>query len=376
MIDKVSPMNITKIINFVWIFLFCMFVSYSAKADQIVLFNGFTAQSWKSQNVHIGGHGGTIEQHLVRMFSEPGWVHALNKKITPIDALNDIISHLDPATNPALNPPNPAGWNVNLENNDSPRTWADNLDLREIYRFKSFILAHPDLIGDAHHATDDLVKARSLSGTFWRVPITPPGAQPRLATPIFSGMLAQGQAFGGPYRVDTCIHGFQDGNMANNMTYYFVPYGVVATGVCDPDLGIADPDYVPNKGFKVTHVRRFRDADPPAGTNLDINNAFFNEGSPELTEEVLYRERDYALATVEGTTGTGLALRDILIGTGLGIVQAAHAQLPSINTPLPDVAAADALHPVDLDAGFGADERLFAIGMASRPDMSLSLIHI
>lgn len=365
-------MTIAKLINFAWMFLFCFLISYPAKADQTELFNGFTAHSWKSQNVHIGGHDGTIEQHLVRIFSEAGWIHALNKKITPIDALDDIITHFNSALNPDLNPPNPEGWEADLHKNDSPRTWADNLDLREIYRFKNFILANPDLIRDAHHATDDLVKARSLAGTFWRVPIIPPGAQARPAVPIFSGMLTQGQAFGGPYQVDTCIHGFLDGNMTNNMTYYFVPYGVVVSGVFDPDLGIDDPNYIRNKGFKVTHVRRFRDADPPAGTNLNINDAFFNKDSPDLTEDVLYREKDYAVATIEGATRTGILLKDVLMGTGLGIVQAAHVRLPSINTALPADADPDALLPVDLNVVLGADERLFAIGMASFPDMSLS----
>lgn len=257
---------------------------------------------------------------------------------------------------------NPVGWVNNLTNGDSPREWVRSLNLREIYRFKAFIeeqralIAPINLIDNANYATDDLVKARSLSGTFWEVDRN----NVNYAEETFSGTLVPGQAFGNPYEVYTCVHGFSSGNINNDLAYYFVPYGVMASS--NP----ADGNYVTARGFMVTNVRHFRNGGD--GANLGINDPFFNTGSMDMDTQTLYSNRDYAVATIEAQTTVGATpLRDILVGTGLNFIDNLTLALPALNT-----GTGNNLNIVDNTLPFDpVTERLFVIGLATEPGTDL-----
>lgn len=330
-------------------------------ADQVALFNGFTTGSWKSQNVNIFSQNVSIEEHLVRIFNTAVWGPVVGN----VAQINPLIADLDTVSGHYRNVANPADWvtlvtaqisrGVNiLANNHSPRKWMRELNLREIYRFKELAIANPDLINNNNYATDDLVKARSLSGIFWQVDTT----NTRYAAPIFSGMLVPGQNITNhSYQVYTCLHGFSSGNANNNIAYYFVPYGVEVSN--DPSSG----NYVPMRGFRVTHVRHFRV--DIAGTNLDINNAFFNNGSAEMNPQNLYSNKDFAMATIEGQTTIGtIALRDILAGRpGLPFIIATTAALPNLDN-------ANGLAAIG-SGTLGPNERLFVIGLASHSTSGL-----
>jgi hypothetical protein len=204
--------------------------------NQIVLLNNFANNSWKSEIVNIQNQNDTIEDHLVREFN--GAVTNLNGTFQVINNFADIKNYYQNTINPAnwlaLVNGVLGGWNSILNTNDSPRKWMRNLNLREIYRFKNFIInGNNNLVNNANYVADDLVKARSLTGAFWRVTLNQQANNnPILAVKAFSGMLMPGQQFiNGTYRIYTCMHGFRYGNVLNNMAYYFVPYGVQATSV-------------------------------------------------------------------------------------------------------------------------------------------------
>jgi hypothetical protein len=239
--------------------------------NQITIFNTFANESWKSDtSPNIAGvTGQTVEQHLVQAFNAAVWIPGaaatkINQQIN-----NNVMNYYAPngryqANNRAVNNQavnnNPQGWVDDIKRighlcaDDSPRQWMDKLDLREIYRFKELVIVNPQLVDNAKYATDDLVKARSLCGTFWEVDTN--NRYPQAAR-AFSGMLVPGQRFTGEKQVYTCVHGFISGNSLNKIAYYFVPYGVKADGTFkknDKD----NPDFVTLKGFKVTSVDKGR----------------------------------------------------------------------------------------------------------------------
>ena len=348
-------MDILRKIKTILVLLFCTLVSHPAQsAAQVTSFNDFSDQSWKSFRTEINGHDVTIEQHLVREFNAADWGpwteirDGTEVKVTnhPIKRLNGVVEYFGAAANP----PN---WMRDLRNNDTPRKWTRNLNLREIYRFKSWIRnGRENLISDANFPTDDLVKARSLCGAFWKVDTSGHDN----ATKIFSGILVPGQPFANAsYQVYTCMHGFSFGNSTHNIAYYFVPYGV------EVDSNPRSQRYVGHKGFKVTQVQHFRgDHEVEVG----INDFFFQRGLESISAETLYREKDFAIATIEGETSTHTPLKDILLDVGL--INGATTQLPTIN-------ALDGLAPVDINADFNPnEERLFSIGVASKPRADLS----
>ena len=344
-----------KIVNLISVILLCVLdVSSAHSANQITLFNTWMALSWKSDPVNLSGYNVTIERHLAREFNAAAWAAgASSQKITPaIAGLTNMHGYYGLHTTV-----NPGGWPNNLATDDSPRAWMRNLNLREIIRFKDYVIANPNLINNANYATDDLVKARSLSGILWRVDIT----GHTHAASGFSGMLVPGQGFGLiEYQIYTCMHGFRHGNGTNNVAYYFVPYGVTVSS--NP----GDANYVCRKGFKVTHVRHFRNY-PQEGENIDIDTAFFNAGSIHMNTAAIYSQRDYAVATVRGGTDTHESLKNILMGTALAFIKATDINLPVLNT------AAGAPNSVNQAAAFNnADERLFIIGSASRPAAALN----
>lgn len=194
-------MNFLKIIR--WIVILCICVNQTtnldAAANQVNLFNGFAVGSWKAHNVRVHGHGQntSMEQYLAEIFNTEAWGPggSATQIAPPIAALVAVCDYYQQVVNPV-------GWIDALANNHSPRKWMRELNLREIYRFKELVTANPNLINNNNYATDDLVKARSLSGTFWEVDTTL--VNPIDAEPIFSGMLVPGQDLTNPtYQVYT-----------------------------------------------------------------------------------------------------------------------------------------------------------------------------
>jgi hypothetical protein len=134
MLDKVR-INILKKVAIQWLIMVCVWLTSLNAANQVDFFNDFANNSWKSLNVNLHGQNVPIEQHLVREFNTAVWGPDLQTKI-------DInIANLDAVVNYYQNTVNPVNWANTLINDDSPREWMRNLNLREIYRFKKFIVS-------------------------------------------------------------------------------------------------------------------------------------------------------------------------------------------------------------------------------------------
>ncbi len=275
----------------------------ASDAGQIDVFRRFATDSWKSAK-HSGDE--TIEQKLVRVFSGSEWgPGGTPQKIAPpIGALDEVGAIMRPDS---LSIPIPS-------NDDSPRSWIDNLELREIVKFQAI---KPTVVDEGNFDTDDLVKAYALSGTFWVVygdgtePIRP-----------FSGLLVPGQSFHQPsFQVHTCMHGFIDGNATNGISYYFVPNGVAV------DTDPTSRHFVTKKGFKVVFVRPFQKEG--IDSTLPIDSEYFNKRADMRINEI-YQQTDYALATIEKCTEDGTPFVNIISSSRLGI-QASTGRLPELD---------------------------------------------
>jgi hypothetical protein len=330
--------------------------------NQITKFNEFANESWKSKSITIGGDAKTIEQHIVDAFNAVTWTVGgrqtkINKRLN-----NDIKKYYnseldDPANMPnKYNPANPIKWTNDLDTNDSPREWLQKLYLRELYRFQSYItVTHTNLINNTNYATDDLVKARSLCGIFWIVDRT--DTANITAEKAFSGMLVPYQAFGNThYEVYACGHGFTSGNARNNITYYFVPYGVEV----DDNPAPLNNNFAGKKGFAVTEIKR---GTAHTAAFQSINDEYFEKTHIKTVNQ--YDQDDYAVVRIQGTntctTKNTLkeALADALIdGTRLGIVKDTDTHLPNINSRT-TIDTATPFNPNN-------NERLFIIGWASQ----------
>lgn len=328
-------------------------------ANQIEAFNRFTKGSWKSERIpglkistapYI-----TIEQWLINEFNTLSWEAANSQKIS-----NSIRSNIKDYYNRVHNP---VGWQNDLDCNDSPRQWLKKLDLREICRFKEYIvslrnhLSDPvNLIDNSNYNTDDLVKARALCGTF----VAHDGAN---VCGHFSGMLVPGQAFGSAtYSVHTCMHGFGKGNRFGGrgiITYYFVPYGVTVNDIP------GHHDNAARKGFKVTSIKQ----------GGQLNPTQFNVQVAATAPATLYNQNDYAIVTIEKTNAGGTSLYDILksvnnanpIGAAIVHGEISHNQI----TNLPNI---NEVGDLQINTGLDFDpatEKLFIIGRA--PNASCAL---
>lgn len=203
--------------NLFIVFMFACFSFFDCvySQNQIQQFNGFAQHSWKTQRRDIGNQNHvTIEEYLVRVFKAEGWRTGVNSR-----KINIHIPDLDNVI--AIGNPTGHDWqNIRyaLYSNDSPREWIQKLNLREINKFRNLINNNLELINNDNFGTDDLVKARAISGTFWQIsPNRPP-------VRAFSGMLVPGQAYNFPiFRVYTCMHGFQKiRHMMNFILYHMV----------------------------------------------------------------------------------------------------------------------------------------------------------
>lgn len=329
--------------------------------NQIDLFNAFAAQSWQmKKHAYSDRVDRTPEEFLVEIFNTKDWFPKAGnaEKITPsipdLKALQSLVplKITFAGTKTLFNDDSPKNWGKwkvsqkKFSDDDSPEKWMDKIQYRELIRLKEFLTQYPFLINDADFKTDDLVKARALSGIFWVVD-DDGGAEK-----AFSGMLVPGQAFGlTSYQVITCLHGFNAGNKSNNVSYYFVPYGVTANS------RLGTKDYVVNKGFKVTRITHYRGKE----TNLSIDDPFFNEDSLEIQYAKLYSENDFAIAMITGAVDT-ISLRDALVNTGLNMVTAQDSHLFKLSGDIEF-----------LSTGLNVEvSRLFTIGFAAEPAFELS----
>ena len=315
---------------------------FATSQNQIDLFNAYSKKSWQSRTVrHSKGYRLPISDAIINIFNVAIWDKGAEDKITPpISALENFSAHLE----------------SNFKLDDNPEEWLSKISFKEIMRFKNFLKHNNTLISDDNFANDDLVKVRAMSGVFWVVDTS--GAEEAEAT--FTGMLVPGQSFGlMTYQVLTCFHGFRRGNKTDNVAYYFVPYGVAV------DARPGRDNYVVNKGFKVTHVTHYRRNQE---MHQSIDDQYFDKNSFKISDQMLYSERDLAIAFVEGKTlpqGSQVhekTLHTVLLQTNLNLFHAGDTHLPMLpyrNEPL----------SVGMDK---TEERLFNIGLAAEPELEFS----
>ncbi|CAO5682065.1 MAG: hypothetical protein HEEMFOPI_01577 [Holosporales bacterium] len=313
-----------------------------AVQNQIDIFNSFSDGSWQSKKVeHHNDYILSISDAIIRIFNNTKWNNRQNttdKIIPPIDALFPFSNYYDNC----------------FELDDTPEEVLSKISFKEICRFKDFLQHNPTLILDNNFATDDLVKARSISGIFWIVDTT----GETQAQPLFSGMLIPGQSFGlMTYQVLTCFHGFRFGNAQNKTEYYFVPYGVAVDSLPESD------NYVVNKGFKVTHITHYRSN---GENHLSIDDQYFNENSQSISDDICYSERDLAIAFIKGKTlplkDEGKNLHTVLLQTNLNLFHADDIHLPVLPHK-------NEFLSVEMNE---EEERLFSIGLAAEPELALS----
>ncbi|WP_010301813.1 hypothetical protein [Candidatus Odyssella thessalonicensis] len=239
---------------------------------------------------------------------------------------------------------NPVDWmgllgtpTIDLLATDNARTWQRKLNLREFFRFKDILTQNPNFINDNNFENDDVVKARSLCGTFARRN----GIGDYI--PAFTGMLVAGQAYlegqaanNGVYHINTCLHGFL---RAQINTIYFVPYGLPLTD-----------DFA----FQVQHIYRDQDAQQLITQN-QLEAYSQHEDNP-------YRHPDYSMVTISAHSVGGQTLKQAL----------SHNHIPDFptrknDTHLPDLTGFQGNFVLTNDGL----NKIFVIGRASEPQAEL-----
>ncbi|MDR3155827.1 MAG: hypothetical protein LBT90_01860 [Holosporaceae bacterium] len=186
----------------------------------------------------------------------------------------------------------------------------------ELLGFQKILNANSNIIDNGDYKTNDLVKAMSLSGIFYRV-IRKDGKFINISF-SGSGMLDPGQEFVdiGSYKVHTCKHA-----LASHKELYFVPYGVAIDQLANDDSS----NSIFAKGFLVTTHCGNSSSDP-------------------------YSQNDYLLVCIEGKTKHGSTLKNILSNASCNIVKTEDKCLPKIDGTVSDNISAD------------DENRLFIIG--------------
>ncbi|WP_010301887.1 hypothetical protein [Candidatus Odyssella thessalonicensis] len=226
---------------------------------------------------------------------------------------------------------------IDLLTTDNARTWQRKLNLREFFRFKDIFTHNPNFINDNNFENDDVVKARSLCGTFAHRDVR------GRYIPLFTGMLMAGQVYlegqaadNGIYHIHTCLHGFS-GEQIN--TIYFIPYGLPLTD-----------DFA----FQVQHIYRDQNTQQRIAQNqLDAYSQ--NNDNP-------YRHPDYSMAAISARSVGSQTLKEALFNNNIPNFPAGRndTQLPTLT-------------------GFQGDftltnngiNRIFVIGRASEPQAEL-----
>lgn len=165
-----------------------------------------------------------------------------------------------------------------LSRHNSPRQQQFILNIREIIRFSSkfnfYDLNHPTtpMISEDNFATDDVIKAMSLSGSFCEL-------KKGMLEPSFSGMLLPYQDYGQDlYFVHSCLHGFANTDLTK---LHFVPYGIELANGWSPNFENSfEVKYVKKEIYGITEV-----------TQDELNG--MDQNSP-------YHSPDYAVALIDG----------------------------------------------------------------------------
>ncbi len=215
------------------------------------------------------------------------------------------------------------------------RDWQRSLNFIELIRFKEKFADHETLIHDYNFHADDMVKARSLFGIFYRLHDE---GEDSYYESLFSGMLDPGQAYlkdnkieTGSYKVHTCLHGFYD----EDISYiYFVPYGL---------------DPVDDHAFQVKTLYY------PAKAQ-DLNQDYINTYSQNKDNP--YQQSDYLVVKIHAVSKGGETLDTAMKKNKIPYFQDAQS-LPSL-TPFKEVL--DLADPEHFP-------KLFVIGLASEPQI-------
>jgi hypothetical protein len=236
---------------------------------------------------------------------------------------------------------------------DSIIVWTEKINIRELYRFSTFLTQNHDIIHINTFENNDIGRAMILSGVIWAVPTSSYWIPSFIRgffmdpQPLFSGILKPGQYFKSEcFEIYTCLHGFKLGNKSDGVAYYFVPFGQMISTASD------DSNYVSKIGYKITFVGRF-DKVSKTRMKININNNVFRKSEFELNENSLNGENDFAIAYIEPKNNIHGSLKEHMISLHPRLFDTQDTHLPNINN-----------NNVNLDRkGFlSKKERLFLIG--------------
>lgn len=244
---------------------------------------------------------------------------------------------------------------LSLNINDNIRSFGDNLDLIELFRFKSMFDSNPDLINNNNFQNDDIVRARSLCGTFCSKSRN--GDYNEFAT----GMLQPNQTYlqshsRSAYKVHTALHNFMGEKLGN---LYFVPYGLpLEDEYAFPVKAIMAKKEVVNKLRGMIRRNEItQDSKIEVLTQAEMDKYSENKNTP-------YNFQDYSLVSIAATSTTGKSLKE-----AMSEVISLIPDLPAndIDTNLPNIVGSTHEYPLDED-GFN---QMFAIGYATLPPIGL-----
>ena len=226
---------------------------------------------------------------------------------------------------------------------DTLRSWQRVLNLRELKRFKEKFTKEATIISDHNFNTDDVVRARSLCGIFYKR--TQFGNNPARYDRKFSGMLEPGQTYleGNEantkgYFTHTCLHGFHE--VGKISTIYFVPYGL---------------DPTDENAFPIKFLKYFA-----GGRWHKINQTYIDEYSAK--SERPYRRSDYLLVEIEAISKGGKDLKTAMRENGIPYFKRQESN------SLPNLIGFSDNFDLTQPPGF---PKLFIIGMASEEETAL-----
>lgn len=229
----------------------------------------------------------------------------------------------------------PQSYNFDYKITDNARTWQRKLSLRELFRFKNIFNINTNLINDHNFQNDDLIKIRSLCGTFCSKDSYGD------YNPIFTGMLVPNQTYktlnNETYDVHTCLHGFFK-EQINNI--YFIPYGLPI-----------DDEYA----FQVKNI------------NIDDNGALINFSQNDLDQYSLsdntpYQTEDYCLVKINAHSENNKTLKEVMARNGIPNFPTQHN-----DQNLPNIQGFSGNFDLSNNNKFN---KIFVIGRASLPEVA------
>lgn len=252
---------------------------------------------------------------------------------------------------------------LSLKMNDNIRSFGDKLDLIELFRFKSMLDSNPDLINNNNFKNDDVVRARSLCGTFCSKGIN--GDYNEFATGIFQPNQNY-LPMDSPriYKVHTALHNFIGEKLEN---LYFFPYGlpledeyafpvkvIMARKDVVNDLRLMNGD---NQKIDQSGKRGVLTQELEILTQTELDTYSKGKDTP-------YNFQDYSLVGIAAASTTGKSLKE-----AMSKVIYLIPDLPANDndTNLPNIVGSTHEYPLDE----GSFNQMFAIGYATLPPIGL-----